>query len=475
VLSIGAACYVLPRLHQHPLAFWITLALILNANVVNGVVLIFYVFRRHMELVMEEGTMFDAEWSGPGKETNRKAFRKAVKLTIPFVIMIGFGSICLPWKQHWMRCAAITAGEAAIMVWYFRRTYGMMSFQAVPGLKGSWVPAFLKHPIVLFPAIVFGAAILGGGISLFLNPEGMKAAIHHGPFLRNMGLALLAAMVAYAILAVILVKKFGISLGAESAVGKTDGSFPELPDMFIRIMSNPALSKMMARTAKMMTSTMGKGMTAMMGKQMLKMYAPVFEQLTLSSEQTAQLKDLILKKNAVNMDKGVALMNGKLDVAQRAAAIEEMKSAREGCDAEIRQLLGETDYPVFEQFEKSLPDRLIFGVFKTRLARSGAPLSEEQQDQLLQAVGEARAQHPWSTDLSRRIQNPADLAPAFSGENLAVFAREEEEFDRQFLDQAHNILTAEQLAAFGPFLAKQRQSKIAAMKMTSKMFAPRST
>jgi hypothetical protein len=76
--------------------------------------------------------------------------------------------------------------------------------------------------------------------------------------------------------------------------------------------------------------------------------------------------------------------------------------------------------------------------------------------------------------LSRRIQNPADLAVAFSGENIAVFAREEEEFDRQFLDRAHNMLTAKQLAAFGPFLAKQRQAKIASMKMTSKMFAPRS-
>jgi hypothetical protein len=187
------------------------------------------------------------------------------------------------------------------------------------------------------------------------------------------------------------------------------------------------------------------------------------------------LKDLILKKNAVNMDKGLALMNGKLDAAQRTAAIEEMKSAREGCDADIRQLLGETDYPVFEQFEKSLPDRLVFGMFKTKLTRKGAPLSAEQQEQLLQAVAEARAQYPWSTDLSRRIQNPADLAVAFSGENIAVFAREEEEFDRQFLEQARMLLTAEQLAAFGPFLAKQRQAKVAGMKMTSKMFAPRST
>ncbi len=464
VLSLAATFYGLPRLARHPVAMWSGLALLLLANVIVGVVMFYQVMRRRMEIVLEEGTMFDAEWSGPGKETNRKAFRKAVRLTIPFLIMFGFGSIGLPWKQHWIRCAAITAGEAAIIIWFFRRSYRMMSFQTMPGLKATWVPAFLRHPIILLPAIVFGSAILGGGLSLFLNPEGMRASIHHGPFLRNMALCLLAAMAAYAIFAVIYVKKRGVTLGAETAFDRTDGIMPgpATANIVNRIMGNPVLRKTMALTAKLM------------GPMMVKMYAPVFEQLKLSSEQSTQLKDFILKKNAVNMDKGLALMNRKLDAAQRAAAIEEMKSAREGCDAEIRRLLGEEDYSVFEQFEKSLPDRLILGMFKTKLARTGAALSEEQQEQLLQAVGEARAQYPWSTDLGRRIQNPPDVEAAFSEESIAAFAREEEEFDRQFPDRAHNILTAEQLAAFAPFLAKQRQAKIASMKMTAKMFRPAS-
>jgi hypothetical protein len=149
-----------------------------------------------------------------------------------------------------------------------------------------------------------------------------------------------------------------------------------------------------------------------------------------------------------------------------------MKSSREGCDAEIRQLLGGENYQVFERFEKTIPDRLVLGMFKSKMARTGATLSDKQQEQLLQAVGAARAQYPWSTDLSRRIQNPADLVATFSEENIAAFAREEEEFDRQFFVRGQMILTPEQLAAFEPFLAKQRQAKIASMKMTAKMFTP---
>jgi RNA polymerase sigma factor (sigma-70 family) len=474
VLSMGAAFYCLPRLSQHPLALGIGLALLLFANLVNGVVLFDYLGRRRSEIMMEEGTWAEADWSGPGKETDRKALRKTIKLMIPFLLMFVVGSIGLPWKQHWMRSTAVVAAEGLVCLWAFRRFKKMLSFQFMPGLKASRVPAFFRHPIMLVPAIVFGAAVLGGGLPLFLNPEGAKASIHHGPFLRNMGLCLLAAMAAYAIFAVIFLKKRRIALGSEGAIDKIDGPFPEQPgaSRVNRILGNSVLNKMLALTTKMLAPTMGRGMTAMMGKMMVKFYAPVFQQLKLSSEQSAQLEELILKKNAVNMDKGLALMNRKLDAARRAAAIEEMKSGREGCDAEIRQLLGETDYPVFEQFEKSLPDRLVLGMFKGKAARTGAALSGEQQEQLLQAVGKARAQYPWSTDLSRRIQNPADPVAMFSEENIATFAREEEEFDRLFLTEAQIILTAEQFAAFQPFQAKQRQAKIASMKMTAKMFTP---
>jgi len=346
-----------------------------------------------------------------------------------------------------------------VLVWGFRRYQKMLSGRFIPGMKSSRVPAFLRHPIILLPAILFGSALLGAGLVLYLNPAGAEVLIHHSPWLRNMGLSLLAAMAAYALFAMIYVKKRGIALGSEAVFDQSDANTAN------RILGNPALQKTLALTTRLTAP--------LMGKMMVKHYAPVFEQINLSQDQRAQLKDLILKKNAVNMDKGLALMNAKLDATRRAALIAEMKSAREGCDAEIRELLGEGNHQVFEQFEKSLPDRLVLGIFKGKLARTGVALSEEQQAQLLQAVSEAREQYPWSTDLSRRIQNPADVVAAFSEENIATFAREEEEFDRQFLARAQMILTAQQLAEFEPFLAKQRAAKIASMRTTSKMFAPK--
>ena len=121
VLSMGAVFYCLPRLSQHPLALGIGMALLLIANMVNGVVLMDHLGRRRTEIMMEEGAWADADWSGPGKETDRKALRKTVKLMIPFLLMFGVGSIGLPWKHHWIRCAAVVAAEGLFLLWAFRR------------------------------------------------------------------------------------------------------------------------------------------------------------------------------------------------------------------------------------------------------------------------------------------------------------------------------------------------------------------
>lgn len=441
-LSLGVGLYGLPRLYQHPVAWGIIFALLLLANLINGVVGNERLGRRRTEIMMEEGTWAAAEWSGPGKETERKATFKAIKLLLPILLMFAVGSAGLPWKQHWGRATTIVAAEALVLAWGFRRYQQMLSGHFIPGTKASWVPASLRHPLFLMPAIIFGSALLGVGLVLYMNPAGAKHVLHDSPLLRNMGLSLLAALGAYALFAAIYVKKHGT------------------------VLDHPLAHKALALTTKLMAP--------MMGKMMIDAYAAAFELIHLSPDQRERLKNLILKKNAVNMDKGLPLMDANLDAGRRAALIAEMKSARESCDAEIRELLGEEDYPTFERFEKSLPDRLVLRFFKTKLARTGEALSTEQQAQLLQAVGEAREHYPWSTDLSRRVQNPADPVAAFSEENIAVFAREEAAFDHQFFAQAQRILTPKQLAEFEPFLAKQRAAKITAMKNTSRMFAPKS-
>ena len=84
--------------------------------------------------------------------------------------------------------------------------------------------------------------------------------------------------------------------------------------------------------------------------------------------------------------------------------------------------------------------------FSRKSRRTGIALRTEQEEQLLEALSQARAQYPWTTELGRRNRLGGDYAVMFNEASLYSFAQEEEQFDRQFLTQAEQILSPEQCA-----------------------------
>jgi hypothetical protein len=106
--------------------------------------------------------------------------------------------------------------------------------------------------------------------------------------------------------------------------------------------------------------------------------------------------------------------------------------------------------------------------FKRSPAPAGA-LNSRQQEQLLQALTKARLQYPWTTELSRRNPPAGDYGSFFTEENLASFAREEDQFAQQFLPHAQSLLNPEQLALFEQLQARQLQAQISQFKTTMKL------
>jgi hypothetical protein len=98
-------------------------------------------------------------------------------------------------------------------------------------------------------------------------------------------------------------------------------------------------------------------------------------------------------------------------------------------------------------------------------------MTPEQHSRLLDMLAEARRQYPWTTELSRRTHDTApDLGAVFTAENLETFADEEEQFDTQFLMQARELLSAEQLAAFARAQQRRREGQVAQLKIAARMF-----
>lgn len=213
---------------------------------------------------------------------------------------------------------------------------------------------------------------------------------------------------------------------------------------------------------------------AFVGPMLDKQYAALFQQLNLTPDQTAGLKDLLQKKMSVGMDAGMSMLDGSLDAGQRADLAKQMKSETDDYDAQIKQFLGDDNYPAFQNYEKTIPDRMTVSQFNDQLAGSATALNADQQQQLIQAMNDARTSFKWTTDYNDKNPANGDYASMFSDDKINQFTQEKEQFDRQFLTRAEQILTPEQATAFQQFQTAQRELQIAGMKMAAQMFAPKS-
>jgi hypothetical protein len=391
---------------------------------------------------MEDGTLAET-LPDPGAVDQAAVLRRTIKLTIPFLLMFGVGSLGLPWRQQGLRCALVVAAEALVILWFFRRTREMLSFQIPrPAAKQ---PVFLRNPVILLLLIAFGAALLGGLMVLFLHPGTMKAGLA-SPGLGSLGLGLLAAVLACAV-------PVALFLALRCPLGRLGSWLADKWDI-------PLL-----RPLRILL----RGPGTFIAEQT---YAPLCQQLDLGPDQRAQLTDLILKRTRDGVRAGMSLWSGKLDDVKRAALLRKMHSDSEAVNARIQELLGADHYAAFQQFEKTIPDRAMVDMFKRQTARTAAALGPEQAAQLLQALTEARAQNPGTTELSRRNPEVGDQPARLTPDNLAALVREREEFDRQFLLRAQALLSPEQLAAFAQSQARQRRMQKLHMEKFTQLFAP---
>jgi hypothetical protein len=213
---------------------------------------------------------------------------------------------------------------------------------------------------------------------------------------------------------------------------------------------------------------------AFMGPMLDKQYAALFQQLNLTPDQTAQLKDLLQNKMLASADAGMSLLDGSADATQRVELAKQIKSQTDDYDAQIKQFLGDDNYQAFQAYEKTTPDRMTVSQFSDQLSGNTTPLSPEQQQQLMQAMSEERNGFKWTTDYNNKNPANGDFASMFTDDKISQFAQEKERLDQQILAHARQILTPEQITAFEQFQIAQSKMQMAGMKMAAQMFAPKS-
>ena len=205
-----------------------------------------------------------------------------------------------------------------------------------------------------------------------------------------------------------------------------------------------------------------------------KNYARFFSSLGLSPEQTASLKDLIIKKSLVDAQMGISMMCGNQDQDARMQLLDQANTEKEGINAEIKQMLGAESYQNFQAYEKSQPERMSVGMFKDAQASGPTALSPDQEENLIQALSEERQNFKFSTDLYDQSRVARELSENFSEDKLKQFQQERAQLDEKYLERARAILSQEQMPQFEKFLSSQSQLQNAALGMAAKMFGGKS-
>ena len=204
-----------------------------------------------------------------------------------------------------------------------------------------------------------------------------------------------------------------------------------------------------------------------------KNYAQLFASLGLSPEQSATLKDLVLKKMLVDAGMGVTLLGSDIDASKRADLLQQAKTEKDGINDQIKQFLGDDDYTQFQAYEKSQPERMGVSMFKDQLASGPNPLQPDQESQLIQALGEERQNFKFTTDFSDQSRLASDLASTFTEEKVDQWKQENEQLDERYLLRAQSILSPDQFTAFKSYLVTQNQMQEAGLKLAGQMFAPK--
>jgi len=223
------------------------------------------------------------------------------------------------------------------------------------------------------------------------------------------------------------------------ALVRVNGSPPPVP-------ANPSISLRQGKDfdsllEKLMKDPeMMKVMQEQQGQVLKTQYAPLIKQLNLAPDQRDAFYKVLMDNTTNDMAQALAMMSGTNHPDTASAVAGSQKNMHD----QVRSLLGDTGYAQFQDFEMSLPDRMMFEQMKTSFTDN--PLTEDQQQRLLQIMIVERKN-------SAPAAAPGGGKPAVSAANLAGQTEQalqtQEQVNRRVYQQAADFLSPGQLQSLG--------------------------
>jgi hypothetical protein len=214
------------------------------------------------------------------------------------------------------------------------------------------------------------------------------------------------------------------------------------------MMKDPQMKEMIRAQQKMMQD---------------QMYGALFKYLNWPADKQDALKSLLLDRQMALTDAGMSMMSGS--ESDRKQAMEETKTLKSDYDKKIQDLLGQQDYQTFQDYEKTVPDRMQVQMFKGTLSADAA-LTDQQEYDLIAAMSEERNALPASSLMKGQNTDPSQ----FTEEKIAELSKQMDQMQQAYANRAATILTPAQLEQFTKWQQQMSAMQAAGMKMAVQMF-----
>ena len=196
--------------------------------------------------------------------------------------------------------------------------------------------------------------------------------------------------------------------------------------------------------------------------------------LFLTEEQTAFLKELVMKKHCGHAEFMAGLMSGELEGGSLRAAGKEVNSQLLATEQEIRQFLGAERYQMFQEQEKAQEFRAGVKTVSDELKTSGREFAGDQQEQLLAVMLDERRNFPYAAGFGDPLTiDFENFHDHFSDANLDRYLNDVQAFNERVRQRAAAFLTPEQIELMKTAQQNHLDQAKVTVKLTNALFARR--
>jgi hypothetical protein len=243
------------------------------------------------------------------------------------------------------------------------------------------------------------------------------------------------------------------SLAASGAPPKESGG-PTAPAAMSQMMKDPKMREAMKGAAVM---------------QIEMQYAKLIGKLSMNETETTHFKKLLGDRFSAKTDMGFEMMDASVTKEQRKAVTDQYEASKKASDAAIKEFLNDNaDFATFMHWEDTEPERMQMMLGKTAFDAASAPLSPEQEEQLISLMAEVRKRPSDLPDLNDPQQiDPGMMTDDFTKRLAAAFDQQQ----RSVLEGAAGFLAQPQIEALKKMQEQMRTLNEAGLKMSKSMMA----